>query len=474
MAYSNPLKDKLRQPSDLPPGFGFEEMEEGIRNKMKTPKKKKRRFFWIWFLPLFLAGSTLFWALNQHNDQPGFDFQKGKSGPTDKNINNKTNNSTDNKSDNNVPVVLIESKGKGIPSAGHNNSLLNAENKLFGNVDGQKKVVNKRNPEVSNDVVSAQSTNKEHGQNQHTFLQNSEDRLTENVFTPDFHSTNQIPDESITEVQPSSILETPVFLTGSLTEVSSLSQNTDFPKISVADNPLWKWNIEAGGGFLYWNLQKNQSGLVTQIDHNANVSINPMYGWVAECRINSVFKNKYVAKIGLSATSQFYAFSYDGIKTLESISQNPEVITIETDVLTGRVTEKYGITIQSESTTRRLRSLNRDFFLRIPVSVGYIYTKRNWSFFAGGGGSLTVFDRQYGKTLAFGDIVSYQDNHPLQKTVNWLWEAEGKVAYHLSPQWNVGLSIRYFNQPQNVIYSDQIASKSYGFYPMVLIGKTLR
>jgi hypothetical protein len=469
MAYSNPLKDKLRQTSDLPPGFGFDDMEEGIRKKMISPEKKRRRFFWIWFIPLVMACGSLYWLLPQSDEIHKVDKNFDNPGPETK---TKKEKPTDNKVYNQSPVVSDETKVRMEFPTSDTKPSNRRNDDVVTKVDVKKVSDIVSTPDISNKKTGDQKINKQEVHKPNDILEKSEKQTSNDISQASVTVPNLISGETLKESPPSSVLQNPVFLDNPLTELISFSEAPVAPKITVVDHSAWKRNIEVGGGFLYWNMSDNFSGFITQSDHEAEIQINPLGGWLAECRVNHIFRKKYVINFGIAATTQFHSFTYEGTMTQESVSQNQQIIAIENNVLTGRVTEIYGISTQSVSTSRKVRSLNRDFFLRIPVSVGYQYKKHNWSFYAGGGGSLAVFGRQNGKTFAFNDIVAYQNRHPLQNSVNWMWELEGKVAYHISPDWNIGLSLRYFSRNRKVPFTDQNITKTYGMYPMVMVGKS--
>ncbi len=399
---SNWKNDQFDQHSELPEGFGWDDMREGIYEKMQTTKPKKNNRPWYWLLLLLLiAGGTGSWfVLDYLNEEKTT-------------INHTTFNQADTKKIN-TDSENIQSKTKTSPQ---NNNLDSVEDIRSQPKQKQEKTVSKKNKpsklthtntkklivKIPQETINyTAEKNKKTEENK---INISSSRIVNTIQKQEIIKPSNTKSVTVAKEITNDVNTLPAITFELIKNKPSNLASTSTPEHIKTSNFKKYLSLGIAGGMTNWAALD-----ATNINHD-HVSGFPGYHLNPSVSLSLSPKHAFQIDYQYSALKEL--FDYEGTRPIE-VTRNQTVEVVSS--LTGNLlySTERDVTVDG---FRRYRELKYNEYKLHALSLGYRFDQiiRKKSSFGGYiGASYLLQLNSKGKRLNDElDVITFDDNNPL-------------------------------------------------------------
>jgi len=425
--FDSNLKNGFDHKSELPEGFGWDDIKEGIYEKMQTAKPEKNNQNWKWLILLLLivCGSGTWFASKYSNEKksipnPILSIQKDKPVVSDNSKNVKTINNTDRPNNENISTAdtpsqsdIKQQKVIGTKKRTHNTFNVNTPQNTIDNsiIESKKVSQNELNIPINYDNIDKYKTTK----------------TTNKTSIIVAHNPSKISDN---------IDKLPSIVLGLIASHPSNLNPSKAPKTIEAIKTLaFKKHVSFGlaGGVLNWTAFD-----ATNINHDF---INGFPGYSINPSISLYLRPKHALQIDYEYGILQELFDYEGSRLVETAA-NQTVVEVRSS-LTGNLlySTQEDVTVYATRSYRELKYNQHKFHT---LNLGYRFDqitmgKSSFGFYMGASYLLRINSK--GKRLNEQlDVVSFDKNNPLFK--------ENQLGLRLGIHYNYQLNsnIKIFSQ----------------------------
>ena len=501
------LKGKLRDESPLPEGFGWDDMEEGIFEKMPDitiPEKESKRIGY-WKLTFFLFGMvamlglTVLFHLVTNSQEEG--ISQTKSDITSPFLNSATNSlektnrfakkgmekersmpksTTEIFSDidRDYPTEIIKK-----PEKKSANSLIpiNLPTNGFPQVNKQKinsvppkdilkkqLPINKKetglskkaSPVTQNNNISPNIKNVEQevktasltALNNYATLEKTENNSTNNQQRESIWALTSLGKEPL---KPLDYLH--------LTILDTLSLNN--PLAMEKRNHQTRFSMAIGAGINYWMPNWGN----TTASQESAIYEKALIGTTYSLQLAYQLKTNWSLASGIVWSRNYSKFDYQQIDTYQKVKQ-AALVEIQVNTFTGDSTQIYGDQTVNIERTRKVIHYNSFQKWAIPVSIKYSFRHRQMEYAFGIGTMLNLTTKTSGKTFN-QSITDYNAANPIYKTGLEIG-AMGSfdLNYHFSNKYFIGAQLSAVKSLGNWSQTEEVMLKPMIFHSQLRIG----
>lgn len=429
--------------SELPGDFKWEDMEDGIMEKMKKEESRRPVFlivFTILGCVLFLLG--IGWAYIWNNNHAK--TSKELEGIANTVHKHKTSESSD------ASMATIENETpKTLTNVRQSESKTN-QNSEFSNIEIGKTVfknyINRTTQKITisdnnsipktSDIIDINKISIEIGINN---TQKENQTKTNEIITKSSSEKELENDVNLTLKSSSPnetiLVESVNLLTAisliKVNEIKSLEENLYDNVLSptITDQKMNKIPnnyILLTGGITSWDLNYSKNAPERDVYEKTILSYHTQLSYTQR------FKNNFVFGAGIRyqnlETELNYSTFIDNYKT---IRLSDTIISIQTNAITGQQTRIKGDVDVNVSANRRIRHFNRYQVYQIPLSVGKAWSiNKKWSTEISLGTAVNIYTYSKGRTLYLGDILDFSGSETPFINNRWGIQGLGSVKIH--------------------------------------------
>lgn len=451
MAYYNKLRDNLRKEDDLPSDMSWEEMSDGIFQKMGRKEKKRRVIFW-WFVPMLIVSGFVGYYLMTSTNEPNIEIPKDI----------KEN-------------MVKEDNGQNIIAS--EKALISDRQKDDDAVILTKVVnINAKANQLINQKESSNEGSKGAkiaAQNEHNADSNSSESVT--LINSDL--SNQVPENTkiidqlinvsnitnakdMIKVELITSIIRPNIRSNSETLLPVLEVKSIIPLQKDSKTYLGSMDISLTSGVIFWKIGSSANLKLNTEQHKATISEKELPGYHIALH-NEVRMSKYFfLKTSLDYQKWYSEFYYSGTK-INSMEVDNVIVKVEENLLSGEKSLIRGKASIYETVDRTLRHRNEQNSVLLSLSPGYQWEHNKWSFKTSAGLFFTLSKFGNGKTLWNDEIVAYdgvipQYNDKMQ--IGYL--SSLNVKYAISNRYYVQSMIGYHKFISNINAENTISKPS--------------
>lgn len=522
------FKGKLREESPLPEGFGWEDMQEGIFEKMEQidlPQKESKRSGY-WRLTFFLLGMggmlgviTLFQVLTFQQEQPIPKNQKeiilNQQQSAGKKIIIPKSNTTTKKnfrSPVNLSLELLSSEA--IKSDIKNKQLLNQQ---VSAKPTQKNLIDTKNladilningliPDDQINFKNLSSTKKEIGNAFNNQAENLEKRIQhqypikieKTVKTPASKQKNNISPKTKEVEQSTSIAPPTAFnsmLAPSKTVIKSISTGKEkkiwrltalekkplkslnylrlsainslslsYPSVVEKRDNRTRFSMAIGIGVNYW-----LPNWETTTNPERTQYERAILGKTYSLQLGYQLKSNWQIGTGIQWSKNYSKFDYTQTVTQSRTKENA-LVEIQVNSFSGDSTKIYGDKTVNVERTRTVVHYNTFQKWAIPLTIKYGLKNRKMEYVFGFGTLLTLSTNSSGRTIN-ATIIDYNATNPIYKSSLTIGAVGSfDLNYHFSKKYYIGTQLSIVKDLTNWSQTTDIALKPTLFHSQIMIG----
>ncbi len=514
------LKGKLREESPLPEGFGWDDMQKGIFEKMAQtpiPINKPKRFR-SWKLIFFLLGMgvtlglvTLF--------QIGANQQEVLSNPSKKEVvsipspssldkitTEQASNRTIENSTEQAVQISVTSLNKVIKaniedkeSIGGNASfiitkkdLLNTKN-LSANIQAGLANLNPTKTIIENTprIDKLQGSEKTpENQEESTLKQTIKTPIKKHIISPTikemeqlnsvapptaFNNTlsplkaviNSISTEKEKIIWALTALEKKPFKLLNYLRLSAIKPLPLSQPLAVEKNAQSaRFSMALGAGVNYWTPNWENTIISQERAKYEKAFLGNTYA----VQLGYQLKPNWAISTGLMWSKNYSKFDYNQVETQQR-TKEAALVEIQVNSFTGDSTKIYGDKIINVEQTRRVVHYNSFQKWAIPLTVKYSLRNRKMEYAFGLGTMLTLSTHTSGKTVN-PEIIDYNATSPIYKS-SFAIGAMGSfdLNYHFSKKYYIGAQLAIVKDLTNWSQTNETVLKPTLFHGQIMIGR---
>lgn len=432
MAYYNKIKDNLRKEDEFPQDMSWEDMRDGIYEKMGKKEKKRRIIFW-WFAPMLIfVGIGVYWLVTS-NKVTNTDLRAKKL--------------KENIAKEEVKQHIIASETK-TPLGYQTEEVDSATEDMHLNAHAYPIITKNKSNSIATEVHQIE-TQSEKNDNNDGSKPNS--MIETNLLTaestipltddPAISASSTVTNSNIIKIDPISGINTP----------SVRSTRTVLPEIEVQSIiPLEKnsqlyfgfTDISLSSGVIFWKTNNLSILNINTEQLKATTTQRALPGFHIALNGNLAVSKHFFINTGLDYQKWFSEFNYSGTK-VNSIELKNVIIRVEENLLSGEKSLISGTGYSKVTVDRTLRHRNEENRILLTLSPGFLYNHRKWTFRPSAGLFFVVSKFGKGKTLLNEEIGEYngaipQDNGKIQMGFVTSLNAKYTISNRYSIQSMVG------------------------------------
>jgi hypothetical protein len=438
--------------SELSDDLKWEDMEDGILEKMKKEESRRPVFIFIFTIlgcVLFLLGIDWSYIWNNDNIQISKELEKTE--------NSKSKPNTFQSSDASLATIENE-KPKTLTNDTQNQTKTN-QNFEINNTDISetdfKNNIQRTNQKIAEsdynsipkttDIIDLNDKSNEIGINNpmEENQANIDKIITKSSFENEIENGVNLTSNS--SYQNETLLVESVNLLTAISlikvnEIKSLEENLYdnliHPTITEQKmNKIPNNYISITGGITSWDLNYSKNAPERDAYEKTILSYHTQLSYTRR------FKNNFVFGAGIRyqnlETELNYSTFIDNYKT---IRLSDTIISVKTNAITGQQTRIKGDVDVNVSANRRIRHFNRYQVYQIPLSIGKVWSiNKNWSTEISIGTAVNIYAYNKGRNLYQGDILDFNGSET--PFINNRWGIQGlgsiKIHYKINNHWGL-------------------------------------
>jgi len=445
--YKNIKKLLSEEETNMPEALNWEQMEGGILDKMEVLENSKKRNSKRRFMYLVLAFLLLLIPLictqspDKNNDEFAADTliknesdSRSKKGNT---IHNNPGNKThETEIESNLGSQIVDESSYAIKNTTPAIKRT-TENSVWGEAQNHK--VKVASPSVKQ--FRTEAIDNEAGINSNVI---DPDKSTFTPLTPPNQERFQM-NENLAQGRNSKNLITAAALENRITPLlqnTRSNQITLLPLIDVenAEESLsHPKRLMLGTGLSLWDMGFGVNNPERDIFEKTQLSFN--------ANVDFAYPLKYQFFFLVGLQYQQLESRFDRVNIVDDYTVLLEGVTteIQTNSLTGGMTEIIGDVEVTVEAIHTVRNYNRISLMQLPVAFGRTFKSGKWQSDMMYGATLTLLSSSQGKTILDGNIIEYAGRSNAIMHTSWNINAMimGRVSYALTPRLGIGLGLQY-------------------------------
>lgn len=457
-SFDKHTRKAFTESSQVPEGFGWEDMEAGINQKISEKKRDRKYPVWFWFVPFTFLGLVAFLIVFERvGTANGESFiLKGESASyldmeqvAKVESNELLDESPSVLSNERLDASSIETSNKETATIKTKSNRVALRKNDFDQKlikDDQQNAailgLNEQKPNIDNRIIDFVDGAVPSADNKHEVS----DLIQKHVATEaNSNLDGTIPDDGLVAINDTenyydySVLPTvrlfPIIFLGNEQKLSlqgialrqhivsdkQLSPKSDLYVLTSFNAGLWSWN--------------NRSNIS---DFNIADYENTLETYGASVRMGYKVNN-WIFETGLMAQvhSSYFEHVFDRKHTILADSTPIyNALTMETSYEAGgtkKVTEKV-----------KIGHFNQYGQIDIPLIVGYKISSKRWGLYAKTGVQVSVLSWEKGRSISeVGELDELETRTEFRKTRGFTYLAEGGLSYELNSKWSVQSGISY-------------------------------
>ncbi len=480
------MKGKLREESPLPEGFGWEDMQEGIFEKMANkaaPEDGKKRFYfskWTFFclgMVTMLVMNVLFHFVNNRqqtldnnqevisqlstSNQPIKPFKEGHDLSREEQLNTEKAATQISRTIENYPTDLInsipdkesispqlapttisikepttkikiEGKATNLQKGGKKTIEIEQENSLLNNTKESKAATNKTVDKISEQANSLPNIEALEQSTDTAPLTAFNNKLNPLKTAGSIISTKN--DKSVWIL--SALEQKPLKVLNQLylPNINPLSLSNPLAVEKRANNA--RFSMAIGVGLNYWTPNWGSSSLSQERAQYEKALIGNTYSLLFDYQLHP----KWSIGTGLMNTTYYSQFNYEETDTYQKVKTGV-LVEIQVNTITGDSTQIFGDRTINVNRQRQVVHYNTFKKWSVPLLVKYNIRKRKVAYALGIGAMLTLKTETAGKTIN-STIQDYSTASPIYQAGTEIG-AMGTfdLNYHLSEKYFIGAQL---------------------------------
>lgn len=448
MAYYNKLRDQLRNETPIPEDLSWESMQAGIYDKMGQKKKKRRLFIW-WLLPVLtcgIIGAALYFGKAKNTSIPLENDKENKilatSTPTPS-LSISKENLADHPNTNTSEIQ---------PQSSPIKTMANTSQVITSKVSKESKNTVLLETELSKPSTnqSTQTTNS----NQTSLFKNEQTNISPasiDIVSIENSQTNQESSDLLNSNDPIPyvIIEPLALLFDE--ELNSLyfpmltlpEVSPTLPAQNKKSEYFGSMGVMVNTGVSFWNIGKPATLQLNSELHKALISEKELPGFSMAIRHDIAINKSFFVTSMIDYQRLYSIFSYDGIKTAPK-QMDDIIISIHDNLLSGEKTYVRGTASVNETVTRKLQNRNEMVRSSFSILPGLQHNVRNWTFKVNAGPTIGLFTSGKGKTMWNDEVVTYDGDLPqYNNNVKIGFTSSALVKYYISQRWFLHSTVLY-------------------------------
>lgn len=484
------IKDIYKQEQSLLPAeLKWDEMKEGIFEKMKKQKDEPTPIFGFWFGPkkwwlsiaaLFVVSSSVFMYFilkNPNTEQRNFDK---------KNLTNKVLKEGKNEKTN---QVTKQKKEQALKPLFKNNTKENTTTELKNLVDNDYERPLVKPTTKNNNILNSQASKKIKSSNEfpssltkpnlntktnQSILNNEKTKATSTNIIVENDSDDELESsKTILPLQTSLKNETS---NSSLKKDKTVASKTSTNKFNVVKplekktsilaslnknlllkeanvNPSIKKPVKQKESYNVIQLDAGFTYLFSQYKKLDSLQFNFETGFPSNyinVGYSKIFTNGIYVSAGLNYSRYKTKFELNDTITHTYLIKNAHTFST-TNILTGKISDVYeDVEIQARS-SRKVRHYNYFSTLSIPLIIGKQFSHKKFSYNIGLGSDVSIYNSSEGKTLRDNEVITYSKSagKPYHNKTQFSTLVNFSVALSINKNIKITSNLRYKNSITN-------------------------